>query len=203
MTPFFLRTLAARLVRPLVSALLLTTLAAPALAQVSDPPRPADAAAPKIYDPNDYKLGPGDKIRIIVYNEATLSGEFIIAPSGLLSFPLVGDIEAGDKTVGSLQRALEARLKAGYLRDPHISVEVLTFRPFYILGEVNKPGEYPYTAGLTVTKAVATAQGYTYRANSKRVFIKHASDDVERPYTMSNLTPLAPGDIIRIPERHF
>lgn len=161
------------------------------------------AARPTPYDPSEYKLGPGDKIRIIVYNETNLTGEFIISPSGSLSFPLIGDVQAGDKTISGLQRALETRLKEGYLRNPHVSIEVLTFRPFYILGEVGKPGEYPYTAGLTVMKAVATAQGYTYRANTKRVFIRHANDQDERGVLVTSTTFLAPGDTIRIPERHF
>ncbi len=82
-------------------------------------------------------------------------------------------------------------------------MEVLNYRPFYILGEVNKPGEYPYTNGLTVMNAVATAEGFTYRANTKRVFIKRADTSEEQEYPLNSTTPVAPGDTIRVAERFF
>lgn len=151
----------------------------------------------------EYRLGSGDKIRVIVYTEPNLSGEFIVGPSGDVSLPLIGVIDAMNKSVGDIQGVIETKLKNGYLKDPRVSIEVLTYRPFYILGEVNHPGEYPYTAGLTITRAVATAQGYTYRANTKRVFIKHQGQSTEVRVPSEGAVMVLPGDIIRVPERLF
>jgi polysaccharide export outer membrane protein len=152
----------------------------------------------------DYKLGAGDKVRIIVFGEADLTGEFDVpGGGGTIAFPLVGDVRAGGLSVGELQAEIEAKLKDGYLKEPHVSIEVLNYRPFYILGEVTKPGEYPYTNGLTVLNAVATANGFTYRADTRHVFIKRANDPVEHEYPLTSETSVAPGDTIRIKERFF
>ena len=112
-------------------------------------------------------------------------------------------MRAQGQTIPEFQRAIETELQKGYLKDPRVSVEVLNYRPFYILGEVENPGEYPYTNGLSVLNAVATAGGFTYRANNRRVFIKRADDDAEREYPLTPMTPVAPGDTIRIKERFF
>jgi protein involved in polysaccharide export with SLBB domain len=156
-------------------------------------------------DPNsaDYKLGPGDKIRVITYGEESLTGEFHVGSSGKVAMPLIGEIQAAGSTGSQFQNAVESALKSGFLRDPKVSVEVLNYRPFYILGEVQKPGEYPYTSDLTVRKAVATANGFTYRANQKKVFIKHANSEKEESYPLNANTPVQPGDTIRIAERWF
>jgi polysaccharide export outer membrane protein len=106
-------------------------------------------------------------------------------------------------TIPQFQKEVETALKNGYLKEPRVSVEVLNYRPFYILGEVTKPGEYPYTNGLTVQNAVATANGFTYRANTKKVFIKRADATEEREYPLTSNTQVAPGDTIRIAERFF
>jgi polysaccharide export outer membrane protein len=94
-------------------------------------------------------------------------------------------------------------LKGGYLLEPRVSIDVLTFRPFYILGEVNKPGEYPYSSGLTVDAAVAMAEGYTYRAEKKKVSIKHAGEELGHKEVLSPDLKVRPGDIIRIGERYW
>ncbi len=151
----------------------------------------------------DYRLGSGDKLRIIVFDEPSLSGEFLVDGTGAVSLPLIGEIEASGKTVRELQRDIELALKDGYLNDPKVSAEVLNFRPFYILGEVNAPGTYPYTDGLTVLNAVATAGGFTYRANERVVYIRRAGELKERPYKMTSSTPVRPGDTVRIGERIF
>jgi polysaccharide export outer membrane protein len=150
-----------------------------------------------------YKLGAGDKIRVITFGEEALTGEFQVGGSGKVSLPLVGEVPAAGLTIPEFQKGVETALKDGYLRDPRVSVEVLNYRPFYILGEVNKPGEYPYTNGLTVMNAVATAEGFTYRANTKRVFIKRADTSEEQEYPLNSTTPVAPGDTIRVAERFF
>lgn len=152
----------------------------------------------------DYRLGAGDKVRIIVFGESDLTGEFDV-PGGMgtISFPLIGNVQAGGLTVGQLQAELEVKLRDGYLRDPHVSIEILNYRPFYILGEVTKPGEYPYTSRLTVLNAVATANGFTYRADTRHVFIKHVNELGEHEYPLTSATSVSPGDTIRIRERFF
>ena len=151
----------------------------------------------------EYRVGAGDKLRIIVFGQTDLGGEYQLDGSGVISLPLIGQVQVRDKTVRELETAIADRLRDGYLSDPRVSAEVLNFRPFYILGEVNRPGEYPFTDGLTVMKAVATAQGYTYRANQKRVFIKRAHESEEKAYPLTGATTVGPGDTIRIPERFF
>ena len=150
-----------------------------------------------------YRLGSGDKIRVITFGEEALTGEFFVSGSGKVSLPLVGEVQAAGLTIPQVQIEVETALKSGYLKEPRVSVEVLNYRPFYILGEVTKPGEYPYTSGLTVQNAVATAEGFTYRANKKKVFIKRADSSDEEPFELNGTTAVAPGDTIRIPERFF
>lgn len=150
-----------------------------------------------------YKLGSGDKLRVITFGEEDLTGEFFVDGSGKASLPLIGQVQAAGLTIGQFQKEVETALANGYLKDPRVSVEVLTYRPYYILGEVNKPGEYPYSNGLTVMNAVATANGFTYRANDKKVFIKRADANAEKEYPLTSTLLVAPGDTIRIAERYF
>ena len=151
----------------------------------------------------EYRLGSGDKVRVTTFGEEALTGEFFVGGSGKVAMPLVGELDAAGLTAREFQTRVETALKDGYLRDPRVSVEVLTYRPFYILGEVTKPGEYPYTNGLTVLNAVATANGFTYRANKNKVFIKRADAAKEEEYPLTSNTQVAPGDTIRIGERFF
>jgi len=191
--------------RFLLSLLLLFgCIAQTACAAADQAPRPAlaVAAAP---DDLQYKLAPGDKVRVIVFGEDTLTGEYVITSGGNLTFPLVGNLSATDKTVEQMQDSLIAALADGYVLNPKVSIQVLSFRPFYILGEVNRPGEYPVTTGLTFEQAVASAGGYTYRANTKKAFLKRATDTAERPVDLRGPEPIVirAGDTIRIRERHF
>jgi polysaccharide export outer membrane protein len=166
----------------------------------------APAAAPvasSVTPSGEYKLGSGDKLRLIVFGEPTLGGEFTISGDGLVSLPLIKDIPAAGMTASQLQGSIEAAYKEGYLRDPRVSIEVLSFRPFYILGEVNKPGEYPYSNGITVVNAVALAEGFSYRANKKKVFIRHAGAVAEEQVPLTSSLLVAPGDTVRIAERYF
>lgn len=150
-----------------------------------------------------YRLGSGDEIRIIVFGEEDLSGEFVVDGSGAVSLPLVGEVNALGKTVQEFRNELEARLADGYLADPRVSAEVLNFRPFYILGEVTQSGEYPYTDGLTVMNAVARAGGFTYRANTRVAFIQRAGTNGEVEVELTPTLRVMPGDTIRIAERFF
>lgn len=151
----------------------------------------------------DYRLGAGDRVRVTVFGEPSLTGEFQVSSAGMISMPLVGDLVAVNLTVSDFQRSVENALKGGYLLEPRVSAEVLTYRPFFVLGEVSSPGTYPYTAGLTVLNAVATAGGFTYRANTGRVFIRRANASSEEVFRLTSETRVAPGDTIRIGERLF
>ena len=163
----------------------------------------APVAAPDQPPAVEYRLGSQDKVRVIVYGEENLSGEFFIGGNGKASLPLIGEVQAAGLTVRAFQDEVQNSLKDGYLKDPKVSVEVLTFRPFFIMGEVSKPGQYPYTSDLTVQNAVATAGGFTYRANKGKVYIKRLGDGEEHSYPLTSTTPVAPGDTIRIGERIF
>lgn len=177
---------------------LLFGMAIPAAAQDSEVPAPVSAAMP------GYVLGTGDKVKISVFGEPKLDGEYVVSSTGIISFPLIGNIPATGQTVEALQESIRSKLAAGYLKDPRVSTEVLNYRPFYILGEINKPGEYPFVNGITVQQAVAMAGGFGYRANTRRVFIKRALDTSERPVEIKGkAVMLMPGDTIRVGERFF
>jgi polysaccharide export outer membrane protein len=167
-------------------------------------PSPEIAAVPASADADQtYLLGTGDKVRITVYGETDLTGEFVVGDQGGISYPLIGEIPAARRSVADLKASLTSKLKDGYLQDPRITVEVTSYRPYYVLGEVTKPGEYPYTNGLTVLNAVAAASGFTYRANTKRVFIKRAGAGDEQALPLTATQRVQPGDTIRIGERYF
>lgn len=161
------------------------------------PSTPDDVARP-----TEYRLGPGDQLRITVFNEAELTGQYVVGSQGVISYPLVGDVRAAGLTVPQFTDALRDALLE-FIRQPNVSVEVANYRPFFILGEVQRPGTYPYSADLTVLNAVATAGGFTYRANRGRVFIRHANEQEERSYPLTIATPVLPGDTVRIGERLF
>ena len=142
--------------RALFATLLLTIVSACAGTNAA----PGSAA----YQPTVYRLAAGDQLSITVFGEENLSREYSVTPQGDLAFPLLGDIPVANQTVGDLQQLLRDRLAEGYLNDPRVTVEVLNYRPFYILGEVNNAGEYPFKNGLTVVQAVAQApQGVAHR----------------------------------------
>jgi polysaccharide export outer membrane protein len=148
-----------------------------------------------------YRLGTGDQLRIIVFGEEDLSGEFQVDDTGAVSIPLVGDVTARGQTLRSFEAAVREKLAEGYLKDPRVSVQVLNYRPFYIIGEVEKGGEYPFVSGMHVLNAVAVAGGFTYRANTSKVFITRGEEEHE--YLVSPELRLEPGDVIRVPERFF
>ncbi|MAP95528.1 MAG: polysaccharide biosynthesis protein [Ponticaulis sp.] len=179
------------------------SLAACETGQLSTEPTNSDGTVAQVREVGDYRLGTGDQLRVIVFGEEELSGEFVVDGSGSISLPLVGEVAARGKTVREFQRSVEAALSEGYLNDPRVSAEVLNYRPFYILGEVETSGEYPYSDGLTVLNAVATAGGFTYRANTRFVYIKRSGAANEVQYPLTATTPVQPGDTIRISERLF
>lgn len=151
----------------------------------------------------EYRLGVADKVRVTVFGEEALTGEFLVGGNGKISLPLIGETQASGMTIGQFQQEISTALQQGYITEPRVSAEVLNYRPFYILGEVSAPGTFPYTNSLTVLNAVATAGGFTYRADIKRVFIKRADGDREEEFPLTTATRVAPGDTIRIRERLF
>jgi protein involved in polysaccharide export with SLBB domain len=150
-----------------------------------------------------HRLQAGEKIRVTVYGEQGLSGEYQIDPSGFVALPLAGTVEAAGLTQKELEQRLTQQLSTEYLKNPKVTVSVTEFRPFYIIGEVEKPGAYPYTGGLNVLSAVAIAGGTTYRANRSKIYIQHAGENGLREYVASAAIPVMPGDVIQIPRRYF
>jgi hypothetical protein len=148
-------------------------------------------------------LQAGEKIKVTVFGEDRLTGEYEIDPAGFVSLPLAGTVKAGGLTKPQLEQELSRKFRGEYLRNPKVTVDVATFRPFYILGEVGKPGEYTFKSGLNVMSAMALAGGATYRASRGAVLIQHAGESGFREYPMSPTIPVSPGDLIRVPERYF
>lgn len=140
---------------------------------------------------------------MIVFGEEDLSGEFEVDASGSVSLPLIGEVQADDLTIRQLEGAITEKLLDGYLKKPRVNIEVLNYRPFFILGEVRAPGSYPYVSRMTVLTAVALAGGYTYRARKNRILITRANDPKNGEQTVTEEAVVLPGDIIRVPERFF
>jgi polysaccharide biosynthesis/export protein len=149
------------------------------------------------------RLQSGEKIRVTVYGEDKLSGDYDIDPNGLVSLPLAGTVKAAGLTQTELEAELSRKFRTEYLRNPKVTVSLTTRRPFYILGEVEKPGEYPYRSGLNVISATALAGGPTYRASKSTVLIQHVGESGMREYPLSSNVPILPGDLVRVPERYF
>jgi polysaccharide export outer membrane protein len=152
---------------------------------------------------DSYVLGPNDRIRLKVYGEADITGEYEVDSNGQVSIPLAGHIGAAGLTTKQLERSITSALAKGIVRDPRVNVEVALYRPYYILGEVKKGGEYPYRLGLTVMDAVASAGGFTYRANENKVYLRRSGAGAEEVYALDAPILVFPGDNIRIPERYF
>ncbi|MFN3312424.1 MAG: polysaccharide biosynthesis/export family protein [Hyphomonas sp.] len=150
-----------------------------------------------------YTLGSSDRLRITVFGHQDLSGEFEIDGTGAISMPLIGQVMAENLTTVQLEEFIATKLSDGYVLNPRVSAEVINYRPFYILGEVARPGEYPYTNGLSAQNAIAAAGGFTYRANRRVVYIKSVDSANEVAYDLTPATVVRPGDTLRIGERIF
>ena len=187
-----------------VKTAVLTACLAACLAACAGAPTGGETLAEReAFDAAGYRLGTGDKVRLTVFGEADLSGTYAVDGQGMVTLPLGQPVEAAGATAPELSGRVADMLREGYLRDPRVSAEVAAYRPYYILGEVEKPGEYPYQSGLTVMNAVATAQGFTYRANERVVYIRRDGETREERYALDSDTPVRPGDTLRIGERLF
>jgi len=149
-------------------------------------------------------LQPGEKIRITVYGEEALTGDYDINPAGYVTMPLIGAIKAAARSQSEFEKAVANKYRGGgFLQDPHVTVAVVQFKPFYVMGEVATSGEFPFRSGLNVHTAVAMAGGFTYRASRSYVLIRHIGEEVWKEYSLAEPVPIAPGDLIRVPERYF
>ncbi len=153
-----------------------------------------------------YKVGPGDVLRISTYMEPDLNNSFTVLPNGRLAFPLTGEVDVAGMTTEEIRVMLEQRLSAGgMVKNAKLAVNIAEFRPIYILGEVAKPGRYPFEANMTLQRAVAVAGGYTVRANSRQLILRRDGDSVNRrvPLEVKQQFSLRPGDTLTVPKRYF
>jgi polysaccharide export outer membrane protein len=155
-------------------------------------------------DQAEYGLGPGDQVRIITFGEDNLTGELRVNDSGSIALPLIGAVHAAGLTSQGLEGAVGAALQRGNLvRNPSVAVEIIAYRPIYVLGEVNKPGQYPYQPGMTVVTAVAVAGGFTYRAVEGYASVVRTSDGAAMESRATRQDFVRPGDVITVFERRF
>jgi polysaccharide export outer membrane protein len=150
-----------------------------------------------------YMLDSGDRLRVVVFGQEGLSASYAVDTGGSITMPLIGSVPARGRTPSEVQQAVAAKLRQGYVREPHVAVEVETYRPFFILGEVTLPGQYPYVANMTVETAVAIAGGYTPRAQKYRVEISRQVGGLTEKRVVSPNYPVRPGDTVQIAERWF
>jgi polysaccharide export outer membrane protein len=148
-------------------------------------------------------LASGDKIEVKVFGQQELTGEYEIDETGAVPFPLIGQLKAVGLTPRQLERKVANELEGGYLRDPKVSVAVLSYKPIYVMGRVKNVGEYPYKAGLNVISSIALAGGYTRRASTGYVYLRRQGSAEEKEVQASTAVPVYPGDVIRVPERYF
>jgi protein involved in polysaccharide export with SLBB domain len=150
-----------------------------------------------------YQLGVGDKIHVIVYNEPDLTGDYDVNDQGIVSLPLIGQVHVAGMSLSQAQDVITQKYGANYLVNPRVNVQILNYRPFYVIGEVKNPGSYPYVNGMTVLNAVALAGGYTPRGNENNIVVKHADDPSAQEQKIGENDPVKPGDIIRVNQKLF
>ena len=162
----------------------------------------APAPMPVAYD-SAYRLDAGDKLRIVVYGQEGLTNTYTIDAAGSITMPLIGSVPARGRTPAGLASEITGKLRNGYIRDPSVAVEIDSYRPFFILGEVAAPGQYPYVPNMSVESAVAIAGGFSPRARRDRVTLTHTDGSGASRYVVPLGTPLGPGDTVMIGERWF
>lgn len=153
--------------------------------------------------PAQVQLGAGDKLKIELYGDDALSGEYEVASDGTVSLPLVGALPAAGKDLAGFTTSVETALSKGFYTAPKVSVQLLAVRPVYVLGEVNRPGSFPFVPDLTLAKVAALAGGYTYRANTGLIAIRRSGMNEEVVVRADQALALAPGDTVRVLERFY
>lgn len=151
----------------------------------------------------DYRLGPGDRLKVTIFDHPQESGEFEVDGSGNLAYPLLGRVLARGRTLPALQEFIRVELDKKFIVDPRVLIEVLNYRPFYIYGEVNRAGSYPFVSGLTIRRAVAIAGGFTRRARHEPVVLIREREKGVAKLDSEIDIPVLPGDIIEVQRRLF
>ncbi|MBV9458597.1 MAG: polysaccharide export protein, partial [Bradyrhizobium sp.] len=162
----------------------------------------APVAAPVRYDAG-YRLDAGDKLRVVVYGQDGLTNTYTIDAAGMITMPLIGTVPARGRSPASLATEITAKLRNGFIREPSVAVEIESYRPFFILGEVQAPGQYPYVPNMTVESAVAIAGGFSPRARRDLVTVTHTDAAGTARYVVPLGTALGPGDTVQVNERWF
>ena len=162
----------------------------------------AAAQRPVAYD-TPYRLDAGDKLRVVVYGQEGLTNTYAIDAGGSITMPLIGAVPARGRTPAGLASDISAKLRNGFIREPSVAVEVETYRPFFILGEVAAPGQYPYVPNMNVESAVAIAGGFSPRAKRDSVTLTHTDNSGSSRVVVPLGTPLGPGDTVLVGERWF
>ena len=150
-----------------------------------------------------YRLDSGDRLRVVVFGQDGLTTSYAVDSAGSITMPLIGPVPASGKTTQELARLIEQRLRSNYLREPKVTVEIDTYRPFFILGEVVNSGQYPFVSGMTVQTAIAIAGGFTPRANQNEAQVTRQQDGKVIIGTVPITYPVQPGDTILVKERWF
>lgn len=178
---------------------------APAPPPVVAAPAPVAFAAEPIvqYVGEGYRLDSGDRLRIVVYGQEGLTNSYAVDASGSITMPLIGAVKARGLTPAELSRAIAARLRNGFIREPFVAAEVEAYRPFFILGEVAAPGQYPFVPSMTIEAAVAIAGGFSPRAQRKTVQLTRNTPTGPIVEVVPVWTPLSPGDTVTVKERWF
>src|ERR1700726_4571772 len=167
-------------------------------------PAPAVYAAPMpVVHDRAYRLDAGDKLRVVVYGQEGLTNTYAIDAGGSITMPLIGAVPARGRTPAGLAAEITAKLRSGYIREPSVAVEIEAYRPFFILGEVAAPGQYPYVPNMSVESAVAIAGGFSPRAQRDRVTLTHTDNAGPSRAVVPLGTPLSPGDTVLVGERWF
>lgn len=153
--------------------------------------------------PSHYPLDTGDQMRIYVFGQPELSRLYTVGPDGRISLPLIGPVRARGRTTRQLEQVVRAQLAASFVRDPYVAIEISTYRPFFILGEVRSPGQYPFVVGMTLDHAVAIAGGYSPRAKTGKAEVARQEEGYVIRENVVADEAIHPGDRITVSERWF
>jgi polysaccharide export outer membrane protein len=185
-----------------ISALRTSFAAAPSPRVYPPPVVYAAAPTPVAYD-GAYRLDAGDKLRVVVFGQEGLTNSYAIDAGGSITMPLIGSVPARGRSPAALATEITGKLRNGYIRDPSVAVEIESYRPFFILGEVAAPGQYPYVPNMSVESAVAIAGGFSPRARRDQVTLTHTDGSGVSRYAVPLGTALGPGDTVLVGERWF
>jgi polysaccharide biosynthesis/export protein len=189
--------------QPMPASLPPPVVTAPPAAAMAQAPGAAAALAEPVIEEPAYTLDAGDKLRVVVFGQEGLSNSYSVDAAGFITMPLIGAVPAHGRTTTSLSRAIAEKLRNGYIREPHVAVEIEAYRPFFILGEVTAPGQYPYVANMSVETAIAIAGGFTPRAEKKTAEISRPADGQLYRGKVPLAFQIRPGDTVLVRERWF